>query len=369
MNSASNTPSIKAEATSSQPSSPKSTLSFEKNRKPQANPLEFDESTAITSEHGRLLYLDPAAIRVGECFNRSEESYDSDGFDQLLLSVLKNHGNLEPITVYQAPDKAETFILVSGERRLRACRENRLKVYALVIEKSLSGEYEIDGLIKNANRESLSPYELGKQVLFVLENRKGATLGNLALQVGIDKSSLSRACELARLPDEVVAAFAAPGDMRFADGKTIREALTKNAAVVIEEAKLIASQKTKLKAADVISRLQAAANKAGKPEAEGEENEGILEGVAPCNTSDMTALHVDGKHVADIDAGRKGLVKIAMKVPLNERQQKALRTQIEAFIRKRVLSGEAQSKKQKPTLESAEGQVTSVEATTKAEAK
>jgi hypothetical protein len=54
---------------------------------------------------------------------------------------------------------------------------------------------------------------------------------------------------------------------------------------------------------------------------------------------------------------------------LNERQQKALRTQIEAFIRKRVLSGEAQSKKQKPTLESAEGQESSVEAATVAKAK
>jgi hypothetical protein len=102
MNSASNTPSIKAETTSSQPSSPNSTPSFEKNSKPQAHPLEVDESTAITSEHGRLLYLDPAAIRVGECFNRSEESFESDGYDQLSLSVLKNHGNLEPITVYQA---------------------------------------------------------------------------------------------------------------------------------------------------------------------------------------------------------------------------------------------------------------------------
>lgn len=369
MNSASNTASIKAETTSSQPSSPRSTPSFEKNRKPQAHPLEVDESTAITSEHGRLLYLDPAAIRVGECFNRSEESYDSDAFDQLLLSVLKNHGNLEPITVYQAPDEAETFILVSGERRLRACRENRLKVYALVIEKSLSGEYEIDGLIKNANRESLSPYELGKQILFVLENRKGSTLGNLALQVGIDKSNLSRACELARLPAEIVSAFAAPGDMRFADGKTIREALTKNPAAVIAEARLIVEQKVKLKPGDVISRLQAAADKAVKNEAEDAENEGTLEGVAPCNTSGMLALHVDGKHVADIDSGRKGLVKIAMKVSLNDRQQKALRTQIEAFIRKRVLQTGTKSNTQKSTLESAEGQETLVESATVAKAK
>ncbi len=357
------------ESTSSHPSTAKSNASSEKIQESQVNPPDAAPSIAVIPEHGRLLYLDPAAIRVGKCFNRSEESYDSDGFDQLSLSVLKNHGNLEPITVYQAPDEAETFILVSGERRLRACRENRLQVYALVIEKSLSGEYEIDGLIKNANRESLSPYELGKQILFVLENRKGSTLGNLALQVGIDKSNLSRACELARLPAEIVSAFTAPGDMRFADGKTIREALAKNSAAVIAEAMLIVEQKVKLKPGDVISRLQAAADKAGKNDTGDAENEEEKAGVAPCNTPDMKALRVDGKHVADIDAGRKGLVKIAMKVPLNERQQKALRTQIEAFIRKRVLTGGAQSKKQKSALESAEGQVTSVEATTKAEAK
>lgn len=343
------------ESTSSHPSIAKSKTSFEKNRTPQVNTPDAAQSNAVIPGQGRLLYLDPSAIRAGECFNRSEESYDSDGFDQLSLSILKNHGNLEPITVYQAPDEAETFILVSGERRLRACRENRLQVYALVIEKSLSGEYEIDGLIKNANRESLSPYELGKQILFVLENRKGATLGNLARQVGIDKSNLSRACELARLPDEVVSAFAAPGDLRFADGKTIREALTKNAAAVIEEAKLIVEKKAKLKPADVISRLQAAADKAGKPEAEGDQNEEEKEGVAPCNTPRELAMHIDGKHVADIDAGRKGLVKIMMKVPLNERQQKALRTQIEAFIRKRVLPAGVQSKKKNPALESTEG--------------
>jgi ParB/RepB/Spo0J family partition protein len=356
------------ESTSSHPSTAKSNASSEKTRNPQSPHPEAELSNTVVAEHGRLLILDPAEIMVGECFNRSEETYDSDSFDQLLLSILKNKGNLEPITVYQGNEDGK-FVLVSGERRLRACRVNRLKVYALVIEKPHSGEFEIDGLIKNTNRESLSPYELGKQVLFVLENHKGVTLGNLALEVGIDKSNLSRACELARLPAEIVSAFAAPGDMRFADGKTIREALTKNTPAVIEEAKLIAAQKTKLKPAEVISRLQAAADKAGKPEAEGDENEEEKEGVAPCNTPRDSAMHIDGKHVADIDAGRKGLVKIAMKVPLNERQQKALRTQIEAFIRKRVLSGEAQSKKQKPTLESAEGQESSVEAATVAKAK
>ncbi len=222
---------------SSTPSTAESIPSSEKNREHQSHPPVNFAGVHAANENNRLVYLDPSVVRVGESFNRNKEAYDSESFDQLTLSILKNRGNLEPITVYEAPDGK--FVLVSGERRLQACRVNRLNVYALVIEKPISGEYEIDGLIKNANRESLSPFELGKQILFVLENRKGATLGNLSQQIGIDKSILSRACDLARLPEEVVAAFSAPSDMRFSDGKTIREALSKNSVAVIEEAKLI----------------------------------------------------------------------------------------------------------------------------------
>jgi hypothetical protein len=78
------------ESTSSHPSTAKSNASSEKTRNPQSPHPEAELINTVVAEHGRLLILDPAEFMVGECFNRSEETYDSDSFDQLVLSILKN---------------------------------------------------------------------------------------------------------------------------------------------------------------------------------------------------------------------------------------------------------------------------------------
>lgn len=285
----------------------------------------------------RLLILDPDCISVGEMFNRSEEAYSADSFDQLCLSILKNGGNAEPITVYPAAGAQGKFVLVSGERRLRACRENGCRVFALVTEQPNSGQFEIDGLIKNLNREALSAYELGKQVQFIIDQKLGCSLGNLAVRTGMDKSMLSRAYEIARLPLEIISAFGSTRDLRYSDGKPLREALEMNPDAVILAAKKIAEEASSLKPSEVISRLQAAASGVEFERGELDPTLNDAGGVAACNSSNDVAIEIDGQQVATIDINRKGLVKIAFKVPMNDKQQRSLRTQIEGFIRKRVL--------------------------------
>ena len=74
-----------------------------------------------------------------------------------LANSIKKHGLLQPIILIK--DKNE-YILVAGERRLRAIKElNKGKIKAIVVDYSLSDLREY-ALIENIQREDLNPIEI-----------------------------------------------------------------------------------------------------------------------------------------------------------------------------------------------------------------
>lgn len=85
-----------------------------------------------------LLLLATESIEVGGSPNRLEESFDSDEFFLLADSILHNRGNVQPIAVRElAPDEIPSdsplrYRLISGARRLRACKMHQLPVLAIV---------------------------------------------------------------------------------------------------------------------------------------------------------------------------------------------------------------------------------------------
>jgi len=101
--------------------------------------------------------------------------FDKESIDELALSI-KQHGLLQPIVVIK---KDDGYMLIAGERRLRAVKSfGGKKIKAIVADLQSQNLREL-ALIENIQRENLSPLELAQ------------TYKELILEYGITQDALS----------------------------------------------------------------------------------------------------------------------------------------------------------------------------------
>lgn len=296
-------------------------------------------------------FLDPHTIEATEP-NRLTEAFESESFQDLVDSVLNARGNTVPIIVRalrpeeQQPGSTIKYQLIAGARRLKACALSQLPVRAIVQSASTHAHTAIDRLLENHLREPLSPYELGKQLLHIQALESPPSKRGLARLIGMDEGQVLKAIDIAQLPDQVLAAFNSPSDIRYSDAKPLKDAYRAAPDAVIQEAALIQGE-SGLKPAEVIKRLSqvAAAHSGG-------------EGVEPFNTPpEIQAelpLEIDGKPYGKLGQDKKGKPIISLDVTLSPAQQAALGKAIEAFLRRRLLrqttaKGPASSAQKKPS--------------------
>lgn len=127
-------------------------------------------------------------------------AFDSSAMEELKKSILKN-GLIQPITVRRkAPKKYE---LVSGERRLRACKEIGYKEIPAYIIKIESDEMMLAlALIENIQREKLNPIEIA-QAYKRLMDECGLSPEDIAERVGKDRSTVTNFIRLLKLPKDI----------------------------------------------------------------------------------------------------------------------------------------------------------------------
>lgn len=82
--------------------------------------------------------------------------FDEKALKELSLSI-KKHGLLQPIIVYEKDDR---YILLAGERRLRATKLAKIKKIKAIIADIESQNLRELALIENIQREDLNPIEL-----------------------------------------------------------------------------------------------------------------------------------------------------------------------------------------------------------------
>lgn len=82
--------------------------------------------------------------------------FDEKALKELSRSI-KKHGLLQPIIVYEKDDE---FILLAGERRLRATKLAKLKTIKTIVADIKSQNLRELALIENIQREDLNPIEL-----------------------------------------------------------------------------------------------------------------------------------------------------------------------------------------------------------------
>ncbi len=94
--------------------------------------------------------------------------FDEKALKELSLSI-KNHGLLQPIIVYE---KDEEYILLAGERRLRASKLAKIKKIKAIVADIKSKNLRELALIENIQRQDLNPIELANSYKELIEEYK-----------------------------------------------------------------------------------------------------------------------------------------------------------------------------------------------------
>lgn len=159
-------------------------------------------STEIREDDGRsfdiLAKLPVNNIQANPYQPRTE--FDKDALDDLKKSILEN-GLIQPITVRR--ENANSYELISGERRLRACKEIGFKEIPAYIIKADTKEQMIAlALIENIQRENLNAIEVALAYKKLMDE---CTLSQeeIAEKVGKDRTTITNSIRLLKLPEEI----------------------------------------------------------------------------------------------------------------------------------------------------------------------
>ncbi|MEM9069482.1 MAG: ParB/RepB/Spo0J family partition protein [Myxococcota bacterium] len=144
-----------------------------------------------------------ATARIEELHPNREQPrrrFNDEALAELTASI-EEHGILEPILVRKRKDGG--FEIIAGERRWRAAQRAGLKeVPIFVRDLSDAAAFEA-ALVENLQREDLNPIETARAFQRLVDEF-GHTQERVADRVGKDRSSISNALRLLKLPDQVL---------------------------------------------------------------------------------------------------------------------------------------------------------------------
>jgi ParB family chromosome partitioning protein len=144
-------------------------------------------------------------------------------FDQEMLLELaysiKEHGVVQPVVVRPAEGEEGRYILVLGERRLRASKmAGKETIPALVRKLSLQQAAEMT-VLENVVREDLNCIEQA-EAFRVLSKEFHLTQAQIAERIGVSRETVSNYMRLLRLPEKVMGYMLADR-LSFSDAREI----------------------------------------------------------------------------------------------------------------------------------------------------
>ncbi len=128
------------------------------------------------------------------------KNFEPEALEELKKSILAN-GLIQPITVRRIGQT--NYQLISGERRLKACREIGHKEIPAYIIKVDSDETMLAmALIENIQREKLNPIEVGLAYKRLMDECH-LTQEQIADTVGKDRTTIANSIRLLKLPQQI----------------------------------------------------------------------------------------------------------------------------------------------------------------------
>ena len=126
---------------------------------------------------------------------------DSNDLDSLASSI-KEHGVIQPLIISEHPEEADLYILIAGERRLRASEIAGLREVPVIIRDTTEQEKLELALIENVQRENLAPLETAKAYQ-QLNQDFNLSHDEIAERVGKSRVSITNTLRLLKLPPSI----------------------------------------------------------------------------------------------------------------------------------------------------------------------
>lgn len=131
--------------------------------------------------------------------DQPRKQFEQDELDELCDSI-REFGIIQPLIVKKDKD---SYILIAGERRLRAATNLGLNRVPALIREASERESALIALIENVQRENLSYIEEA-QAYKRLITEHGLTQTEVAKKVGKRQSTISNKLRLLSLPPEIM---------------------------------------------------------------------------------------------------------------------------------------------------------------------
>ncbi len=126
---------------------------------------------------------------------------------QDLAASIRQHGILQPLIVTQDPGE-EHYILIAGERRLRAARIAGLETVPVILREATDMQRLELALIENVQRADLDALEKA-EAYRQLADEFGLSHEEIGAQVGKSREAVTNTLRLLKLPETVRAALTA----------------------------------------------------------------------------------------------------------------------------------------------------------------
>lgn len=161
-----------------------------------SKPPPLHETALPKSEGAFVCALERLVPNRGQPRKHFEE-----GALEELAHSIREHGVIEPLVVRRVGNE-DRFEIIAGERRWRAAQRAGLREVLVVVKTFDDKKAYEAAIIENVQREDLNPIELA-QGLRVLCEDHGHTQESLALALGKDRTTISNALRLLKLPARV----------------------------------------------------------------------------------------------------------------------------------------------------------------------
>ena len=129
------------------------------------------------------------------------KTFDQDGLQDLAASIAQ-YGVLQPLLVAPMEDGSGNYLLIAGERRLRASKMAALSEIPVIISDYTQQQIAEIALIENLQREDLHYLEEAEGYEMLL-NEFHLTQDSMAARVGKKQSTIANKLRLLRLPQPV----------------------------------------------------------------------------------------------------------------------------------------------------------------------
>jgi len=143
--------------------------------------------------------------------------FDEQSLEELSESI-RRYGVLQPLLVSE--DGPDRYLLIIGERRLRAARMAGLATIPATIRERLTDSEQLEvALVENLQRRDLTPLEEAR-AFDHLRTSLGLLQAEIAERVAMDRSTVANSLRLLKLPAEVQE-LVEQGDLSAGHGRTL----------------------------------------------------------------------------------------------------------------------------------------------------